>query len=165
MARAQDAEDVLNPNYSPVADPEIELLTEKKKFMHLVFTAALQTDRGEKHIREHEAAFNAQEVYKKLVNFYTTSTKASMNVANTLSYITTAKIETWKGTSESFVLHLQDQTRLHETLSATTRHLDDSLKLSLLQNAVCSNTYLRSVKDQADQLKSCNNMRTPSFSC
>ena len=65
-----------------------------------------------------------------------------MNAADALSYITTAKIETWKGASESFVLHWQDQIRLHETLSATTRHLDDSLKLTLLQNAVHSNTYL-----------------------
>ena len=88
----------------------------------------LQTDRGKKYVREHEADFNAQEVYKKLVNYCTTSTKASMNAADTLSCITTAKIETWKGTSESFVLHWQYQIRLCETLSATAKHLDDSLK-------------------------------------
>lgn len=46
---------------------------------------------------------------------------------------------------------------MHETLSATTRQLDDDLKLTLLQNAVHSNTYLRALKDQADQLKSYNN--------
>ena len=67
--------------------------------MHSVSASALLTDRGKKCVKEHEADFDAQEVYKKLVNFYTTSTKASMNAADTLSYITTAKIETWKGTS------------------------------------------------------------------
>ena len=114
----------------------------------------LQTDRGKKHVREHEADFDAQEVHKKLVDFHSTSAKASMNAADTLSHVTTAKIETWKGTSESFVLHWQDQIRLCETLSATAKHLDDSLKLTLLQNAVHSNAYHRAVKDQADQLKS-----------
>ena len=39
---------------------------------------------------------------KKLVNFYTTSTKASMNAADVLSYITAAKIETWKGTPNRY---------------------------------------------------------------
>ena len=156
VARAQDVEEVLNHDYIPLTDPEIDLFTEKKKFMYSVFTSVLQTDRGKKYVREHEADFNAQAVYKKLVDFYTTSTKASINAADTLSYITTAKIENWKGTSESFVLHWQDQIRLYETLSASTKHLDDSLKLTLLQNSVHSNTYLRAVKDQADQLKSYN---------
>ena len=59
IARAQDAEDVLNPDHSPATDPEIELFTKKKKFMCSVFAASLQTDRGKKYVREHEADFNA----------------------------------------------------------------------------------------------------------
>ena len=153
-ARAQNVEDVLDPTYQPVTEDEIELFKEKKKFMYSVFTATLQTDWGKKYVREHEADFNAQEVYRKLVKFYTSSTKASMNAADTLTYITTAKVETWKSTTESFILHWQNQIRLYETLSETTRHLDEDLKLTLLQNAVHSNTYLRAVKDQANQLKS-----------
>ena len=121
-----------------------------------VFASALRTDIGKKYAREHESDYDAQEVYKKVVDFYATSTKASMNAADILSYITTAKIETWKGTSESFVLHWQDQIRLYETLSITAKHLDDTLKLTLLQNAVHSNAHLRAVKDQADQMKSCD---------
>ena len=54
-----------------------------------------------------------------------------MNAADILSHITTAKIETWKGTSQSFILHWQDQIRLHETLSITAKNLDDTLKLTL----------------------------------
>lgn len=54
------------------------------------------------------------------------------------------------------MLYWQDQIHLHETLSTTAKHLDDSLKLTLLQSAVHSNAYLRAGKDQADQLKSCN---------
>ena len=154
IARAQDAGDVLDDDYSPLSDPENDLFTEKKKFMHSVFASALQTDIGKKYVREHESDYDAQEVYEKVVDFYTTSTKASVNAADILSYITTAKIETWKGTSESFVLHWQDQIRSYETLSITAKHLDDTLKLTLSQNTAHSNACLRVVKDQADQMKS-----------
>ena len=99
--------------------------------MHSVFASALQTDIGKKYVREHESDYDAQEAYKKLVDFYTNSTKASMNAADILSYITAAKIETWKGTSQSFILHWQDQIRLYETLSITAKHLDYALKLTL----------------------------------
>ena len=42
--------------------------------------------------------------------------------------------------------------RLHESLVKTDRHLTDDLKKTLLQNAVKSNSELRTVKDQADQI-------------
>ena len=54
-------------------------------------------------------------------------------------------------------MHWQDQIRLYETLSETRSHLEDNLKLTLLQNAISSNTHLRAVKDQADQSRSHNN--------
>ena len=44
IARAQDAVEVLNHDFSPLTDPEIEPFTEKKKFMHSVFASVLKTD-------------------------------------------------------------------------------------------------------------------------
>ena len=45
-----------------------------------VFASVLQTDIGEKYVREHESDYDAQEACKKLVDFYANSTKASMNI-------------------------------------------------------------------------------------
>ena len=53
-ARAQDATEALNPDYSPVTAYEVNLFKEKQKFMHAVFDKKLKTDRGKTHVREHE---------------------------------------------------------------------------------------------------------------
>ena len=58
-ARAQDVAEVLNPNYRAVTAEDKALFKEKQKFMHAVFDKTLQTDRGKKHVREHEEDFNA----------------------------------------------------------------------------------------------------------
>ena len=72
--------------------------------MNSAFIKVLQTDRG-KYVREHESNFNAQEIYEKLVDFYTKSTKARVNNADILSYIPLARLESWKGKAESFILN------------------------------------------------------------
>lgn len=104
-----------------------------------------------------------QKVHKKIVDFYTTSTKAKVDATDTLSCITAAKITDWKGNAEPFIFHWQDQIRLCETLTEISSHLNSTLKLTLLQNAATSNTYLRAVKDQADQLSSHKSDTTLSY--
>ena len=107
-ARAQDVAEVLNPDYRAVTGDDVALFKEKQKFMHAVFDKTLQTDRGKKYVREHEGDYNAQHVCQKLSAFYTKSTNARVSASTTLSYITSAKIESWKGTTEAFILHWQD---------------------------------------------------------
>ena len=75
------------------------------KFMHAVFDKALQTDQGKKHIREHEGDYDAQLICKKLSAFCTKSTTSRVSASTTLSCIMSAKIESWKGTTEAFILH------------------------------------------------------------
>ena len=65
-ARAQDIDDVLDPEHSPSTQEERNLFSEKQKFMCSVFSTTLQTDRGKKFVREHEKDFDAQMVYSKL---------------------------------------------------------------------------------------------------
>ena len=62
---------MLNPDCLPVTNNDVNLFIEKQKFMHAVFDKTLQTDRGKKHVREHEGDYNDQSVYKKLNSFYT----------------------------------------------------------------------------------------------
>ena len=90
--RAQDIAEVLNPDYRPVTDNDVNMFKEKHKFMHSVFDKTLQTDRGKKYSREHEGDYNAQSFYQKLNSFHTESTNARARVSTTLSYITPAKI-------------------------------------------------------------------------
>ena len=60
---------VLDPYYTPLPQEHINTFSEKQKFMHFVFSASLQTDRGKKFVREHEGNFDAQTVYKKIMDF------------------------------------------------------------------------------------------------
>jgi hypothetical protein len=64
QARAQDLSEVLDPTYVPVTPEDINLFTEKQKFLYAVLETKVLTDRGTSIIRDHEDDFNAQIVYK-----------------------------------------------------------------------------------------------------
>jgi len=62
---------------------------------------------GKSFVCDHEDDANAQEVYKAVVDYYLKSTKASLDSAGLLSYITSICLGSglWKGPTHSFVLH------------------------------------------------------------
>ena len=72
-----------------------------------------------------------------------------------LSCITSASLESLKDSTESFILNWQDQIRSHGSLVKTERHSPEELKKTLLENDMSSNSNLQAVKDQADQICSC----------
>ena len=77
--------------------------------------------------------------------------------ANTLlQYITTASLSdgSWNGTTEQFVLHWLEQVWLYEELIDASSTLSDSVKLTLLTNAIRGHTKLSSVHNVAVQLAS-----------
>ena len=121
--------------------------------MHSMFSATLLTDAGKKYVREHELDFDAQSVYEKLSTYYTNSTSARMNASDILSHITSAKIDAWKGNSESFIINWQDQIQIYESLIDSNSHFSENQKKILLENSTASTPALRAVKDQADQHK------------
>ena len=118
------------------------------------FDTVLLTDKGKAIVREHEDDFDAQSVYNKLKEYCTKSTKASLEASKLLSYITSARIDSssWKGSTEGFILHWQEQVRLYESLAPADK-FKDTQKRTMLENAVAPVKALRAVKDQADQLK------------
>ena len=81
-----------------------------------MFSTTFQTDGGKKFVREYEDDFNAQIVYKKLHGFYETSVGARVSAFDMLSYITSENIDSWKDTTESFILDWQDQVQLCKSL-------------------------------------------------
>ena len=158
QARAQDVDDVLDSTYTPSAPDDVILFKEKQKFMYAVFERTLQTDQGKAFVRAHEADFDAQSIYKDLVDYSIKSTKASLDASDTLIYITTARIGdgSWNNTAHSFILHWQDKIRLYEKMVPKTDHFPDSVKRIMLENAVAPIEMLRAVKNQADQFKISN---------
>jgi hypothetical protein len=79
------------------------------------------------------------------------STKAALDASDILSYITSARDGTWKGTSHALILHWEDQVRCYEKQVEKSDHFLPGVKKVMLQNAVHPITELRAVKVQADQ--------------
>jgi len=135
QARAQDVADILDPNYVvPSIQADKDLFSEKQKYMFAVFERTLLTDVGKSFVRDHENDGNAREVYKKVVDYYLKSTKASLDSSGLLSYITSIRLGSglWKGSTHSFILHWQDQVRMYEKQVHTTEHFPQT------RNALCS---------------------------
>ena len=107
QAHVQGVDEVLDSGYKPKSLKAKQLFTEKQKYMYAVFEKTLLTDQGKAYVREHEQDFNAQAVYRKISTYALTSTRASLDQSQILSYITSVKAGdgTWRGTLHSFILH------------------------------------------------------------
>jgi len=152
QARAQDVHDVLNDQYRPSSQEERDLFMEKLKYLYAVLEAKVLTDRGKAIIREHEQDFDAQVVYKKLVDHHLRSTKAQIDSSTILSYITSVRLGNgeWKGSTEGFITHWENQVRLYERQVPSTDHFSDGQKRVMMENAVAPIQELRQVKNTAD---------------
>jgi hypothetical protein len=130
QARAQDVSQVLDASYEASTDEEKELFTEKQKYVYAVLEAKVLTDRGKAIVREHEDDFDAQKVYQKLKEHHLRSTKAMIESSTILSYITSVWLgsKEWQGTTESFILHWQNQVRLYERQVPSSDHFFDGQK-------------------------------------
>ena len=79
--------------------------------------------------------------------------KAALYSSSLLAYITTARIDEWKGTGESFILNWQEKVRQYGILVKPEDTFSDPIKLTMLQNAVSTVDHLKQVKDTSEQLK------------
>ena len=158
QARAQDLSDVLDINFVPTTPEATELFVEKQKYVYAVFEKVLLTDKGKALVRQYGPTFDAQKVYGDLCAYGNSSTRATMEASNLLSYITSSKFGdgTWKGTAHGYILHWQDQVRQYEQLLPVTSHFPLVLKRVMLENAVGQYPELRAVKIQAAQHKTQN---------
>jgi hypothetical protein len=108
QARAHNISEVFDPSYTPPAnDCEAEDLFEKKKsFVYSVLNKCVITDHGKSFVREDEHNFDAQAVYRKLLDHASKSTAADIAKDKLVEYLTTTKLNfSWKGTMEGFLLH------------------------------------------------------------
>ena len=154
QARAQGLENVLDPDYVPSDEESVALLEAMKKYVYTLLEAKVQTDEGKLIIRKHEATFDAQLAYKELREHHLGSTKARLESASLLSYITTARYDPSTGKSAvDFVNYWYEKVRLYESQRESTNRFSDEQKRVMLENAVQLVPDLRAVKNTADMLE------------
>jgi len=158
QATAQGVEDVLDPLFIPMPGSDSALFREQNKYMMAVFTTCVQTDYGKGLIRKYEGTNDAQGLFSELEERAMSSTSAIIIAAELLSYITSATLgrNSWNGTTTSFVLHWEEQVRLHDSYVDRHSRFSPEMKRTLLQNAVNGIPDLRLVKLNADQLLQAN---------
>jgi len=151
-ARSHNCEQIFDKGYVPQSIEDKETFIEKQKFMYAVFEEKLQTDMGKYYVRLHEHDFNAQTVFHKLSEYARTSTQASIDTADLLSYITSVKLHksNWRGTSHAFILHWCDKVRMYEEMVPHSDHFTGNIKTIMLQNTVVGVSELHQVKTQSD---------------
>ena len=148
VAKTHECSDVLDPTYTPGSEPEQqELFEAKQTFMFSVFNTNLQTDMGKTIVRRHLASTDAQAVWKELSEHMKTSSKGASEKRRLTQYVTNTVLDdNFKGTTEQFVLHFNEQFRQLEEISEDDERLPPSVKLTLLQTAVRGINDLRIVE-------------------
>ena len=130
--------------------------------MYAIFERTMLTDTGKTFIRKFESTANAQAIYKAMVEYSQESAQASIDSSTILQYVASARIGdgSWQGTSQAFVLNWMDQIWLHKKLIDPRDHLQDGIKLVMLQNAVHDSKPLCDVKETTIQLEAVSKVKT-----
>ena len=115
--------------------------------MFSVYNANLQTDMGKTIVRRHLAYTDAQSVWKELSEHMRTSSKGASEKRRLTQYVTNTDLDnSFKGTIEQFVLHLNEQFRQLDDFTEDSENLPPTVKLTILQTAVRSINDLRIVE-------------------
>ena len=138
----------MDPTFTPGSEPEQqELFEAKQTFMFSVFNANLQTDMGKTILRRHLANTDAQSVWRELSEHMRASSRRASEKRRLTQYVTNTVLDdNFKGTTEQFVLHFNEQFRQLDEISEDSEKLPPNVKLTLLQTAVRSINDLRIVE-------------------
>ena len=147
-ARAHDCEEILQPTFRPRGDADsLELFRLKNDFMYSVFNKCLLSDMGKTIVRKHLDNMNAQGVWEEFATHMTTSSKGKAEKRRLHTYVTTTVLDkSWKGTTEQFILHFNEQFRQLDEVSPPEESLPFTTRLTLLQTAVHNIPELRMVE-------------------
>ena len=144
-AKSHECEDVLDPEYTP-SNSEKELFEAKQVFMISVLDKHL-TDMGKTIVRQNVHTTDAQSVWKDFQEHMKSSSKGASEKRRLTQYVTNTVLDdNYKGTTEQFVLHFNEQFRQLEEISEESEHFPPQIKLQLLQNAVRPINDLRIVE-------------------
>ena len=140
-ARGHDCEEILQPTFRPRGDADsLELFRLKNDFMYSVFNKCLLSDMGKTIVRKHLDNMNAQRVWEEFATHMTTSSKGKAEKRRLHTYVTTTVLDkSWKGTTEQFILHFNEQFRQLDEVSPPEESLPFTTSSKLL-----STTFLNS---------------------
>ena len=112
-----------------------------------VFNKVLQSDIGKTIVRKYAPILDAQSVWRDLETHMSTSSRGLNERHRLQTYVSTTVYDrSWKGTTEQFVLHFQDQFRQLDELTPLKQQQPHSVRFTLLQTAVRSVPELRIVE-------------------
>ena len=134
-AKSQECDEVLDPEYI-LSNSEKELVQARHIFMFSVLDKHLLTDMGKTIIRKYVHTTDAQSVWKDFQEHMKSSYKGASAKRRLTQYVTNTVLDdNYKGTTEQFVLHFNEQFRQLEEISEESEHFQPQIKLQLLQNA------------------------------
>ena len=145
-AKSHECEDVLDPEYTP-SNSEKELFEAKQVFMFSVLDKHLLTDMGKTIVRKYVHTTDAQSVWKDFQEHMKSSSKGASEKRRLTQYVTNTVLDdNYKGTTEQFVLHFNEQFRQLEEIPEESEHFPPQIKLQFLHNAVRPINDLRIVE-------------------
>ena len=98
-------------------------------------------------VRKHLDNKNAQRVWEDFATHMTTSSKGKAEKRRLPTYVTTTVLDkSWKGTTEQFILHFNEQFRQLDEVSPPEESLPFTTRLTLLQTAVHNIPEIRMVE-------------------
>ena len=132
--------------FTPGSDEyEKQLFEEQQDFLYSVLISSLKTDFSEALVKDHEG--DAQLILELLHEHHTGNSQYSRAEINRITkYWTNIKLDTWRGTNESFLMHYNDQLRLLDSLVDSDEKLPDNTRVTFLQSGVESVPDLQRVK-------------------
>ena len=135
-AKSHECKKVLDPDYTP-NNAEKDLFETKQVFMFSMFDKHLLTDMGKTIVRNYVHTTDAQSVWENFQDPMKSSSKGASEKRRLTQYVTDSTLDdNYKGTTEIFVLHFNEQFRQLEEISDPSEHFPPQIKLQLLQNAV-----------------------------
>ena len=122
--------------------------------MYKVFNEALLADMGRTKVRKHLKTTDAQPVWKEYSEYMTTSSKGASEKRKLTHNVTNTVLDSqFRGTTQQFVLHFNEQFRRLDELTDLSESMPDSIKMALLQNAV-KDILLLSIVETLDEYTS-----------
>ena len=104
------------------------------------------TDNTKTYVREHYHDLDAQKVIGKLIQYIMDSPSTTMEINRLTKNIASLKLDNnWRGTTEQFLLHFQEQFRLLDDLVDPAERMCMRFRRILLETAVQDMPVLRNI--------------------
>ena len=154
-AKSHDGSEILDPTFTPGPSPEEQESYEAKQIvMYKVFNGILLTDMGRRKDSKYLKTTDAQSIWNEYSEYMTTSSKGSSEKRKITNYLTNTVLDSqFRGTTQQFFLHINEQFRRLDDLTDICERILESIKQALLQIAV-KDIPLLSIVENVDEYTS-----------